>query len=49
MKATKKLNPEKSTQKYTCPMHPEVRSETPGKCPKCSMDLVKAVGNARLK
>lgn len=25
---------------YTCPMHPEVRSETPGKCPKCGMDLV---------
>jgi hypothetical protein len=25
---------------YTCPMHPEVRSATPGKCPKCGMDLV---------
>lgn len=25
---------------YTCPMHPEVRRETPGKCPKCGMDLV---------
>lgn len=25
---------------YTCPMHPEVRSETPGSCPKCGMDLV---------
>ena len=25
---------------YTCPMHPEVRSERPGKCPKCGMDLV---------
>jgi hypothetical protein len=25
---------------YTCPMHPEVVSETPGKCPKCGMDLV---------
>ncbi len=24
---------------YTCPMHPEVRSPTPGKCPKCGMDL----------
>ncbi|HEX6902085.1 MAG TPA: heavy metal-binding domain-containing protein [Thermoanaerobaculia bacterium] len=26
---------------YTCPMHPEVTSATPGKCPKCGMDLVK--------
>lgn len=25
---------------YTCPMHPEVRSPTPGKCPICGMDLV---------
>tara|TARA_R110000787_G_scaffold8695_1_gene29856 strand:- start:23321 stop:25237 length:1917 start_codon:yes stop_codon:yes gene_type:complete len=25
---------------YTCPMHPEVSSETPGSCPKCGMDLV---------
>lgn len=27
---------------YTCPMHPEVVSDTPGKCPKCGMTLVKA-------
>jgi transcription initiation factor IIE alpha subunit len=25
---------------YECPMHPEVRSDKPGKCPKCGMDLV---------
>lgn len=25
---------------YTCPMHPEVISKEPGKCPKCGMDLV---------
>jgi Cu(I)/Ag(I) efflux system membrane fusion protein len=25
---------------FTCPMHPEVQSATPGKCPKCGMDLV---------
>ena len=25
---------------YTCPMHPEVISGKPGKCPKCGMDLV---------
>ena len=24
---------------YTCPMHPEVRSESPGACPKCGMSL----------
>lgn len=26
---------------YTCPMHPEVIRDKPGKCPKCGMDLVK--------
>jgi hypothetical protein len=26
---------------YTCPMHPEVTSATPGKCSKCGMTLVK--------
>lgn len=25
---------------YTCPMHPEVTSGKPGKCPKCGMTLV---------
>jgi monomeric isocitrate dehydrogenase len=25
---------------YTCPMHPEVKSDKPGKCPKCGMDMV---------
>ena len=25
---------------FTCPMHPEVISEKPGKCPKCGMELV---------
>jgi rubrerythrin len=24
---------------YTCPMHPEVQSDKPGKCPKCGMNL----------
>ncbi len=26
---------------YTCPMHPEVRSDTAGMCPECGMRLVK--------
>jgi len=25
---------------YTCPMHPEVTSDKPGKCPQCGMNLV---------
>lgn len=26
---------------YTCPMHPEVTSDKPGRCPECGMNLVK--------
>lgn len=29
-----------SKPRYTCSMHPEVRSNKPGKCPKCGMALV---------
>lgn len=25
---------------YTCPMHPEIQSKTPGNCSKCGMKLV---------
>ncbi len=25
---------------YVCPMHPDVRQDAPGKCPKCGMNLV---------
>ena len=32
--------PSATAQKYTCPMHPEVISDKPGKCPKCGMNLV---------
>ena len=28
---------------YTCVMHPEIYSATPGKCPKCGMTLVKKI------
>ncbi len=33
-------SPVLAQQQYTCPMHPEVISSKPGKCPKCGMDLV---------
>lgn len=26
---------------YACPMHPEVKADQPGKCPKCGMNLEK--------
>lgn len=26
---------------YTCPMHPQIRQDKPGKCPICHMDLVR--------
>jgi hypothetical protein len=31
---------------YTCPMHPEIVSDTPGKCPKCGMNLEMVQGAA---
>ena len=30
-----------SADTYTCTMHLEVKSDKPGKCPKCGMTLVK--------
>ena len=34
--------PEVAGVTYTCPMHPEVVSQEPGKCPQCGMNLEKA-------
>jgi hypothetical protein len=31
--------PTSASQKYTCPMHPEVIADGPGRCPKCGMNL----------
>ncbi|MDR3706062.1 MAG: heavy metal-binding domain-containing protein [Paludibacteraceae bacterium] len=39
-KAEAKTSETKTAVIYTCPMHPEVQSDKPGKCPKCGMDLV---------
>ncbi len=36
-KASKQETP---SQQYTCPMHPEIVSAQPGKCPKCGMALM---------
>jgi hypothetical protein len=39
--AAKAAGEAEATAIYACPMHPEVTSETPGKCPKCGMTLIK--------
>src|SRR5215831_4514033 len=31
--------PPRGVHEYTCPMHPEVRRDRPGNCPKCGMAL----------
>jgi len=41
-KAKARLKKRKLAALYQCPMHPEVTSDKPGKCPKCHMDLEKA-------
>ncbi len=33
---------EQAAARYTCPMHPQVQSPTPGRCPICGMDLALA-------
>src|SRR6266540_848698 len=39
-KAKMKTSKQKSERvKYSCPMHPDVTSDKPGKCTKCGMDL----------
>lgn len=31
---------DKNKTVYTCTMHPDVKADKPGACPKCGMDLV---------
>ena len=33
--------PTRQGTEWTCPMHPEVRTKEPGRCPTCRMNLVK--------
>jgi P-type Cu+ transporter len=33
------MNPAANMKIYTCPMHPEIRQDHPGTCPKCGMSL----------
>jgi hypothetical protein len=32
--------PKAEAVRYTCPMHPEVIADSPGRCPHCGMKLV---------
>jgi hypothetical protein len=50
-KQTVKPMPEmqKDSVYYTCPMHPDVKLDKPGKCPECGMDLVKKSVKAETK
>lgn len=38
--ATSATAPAEKIAYWTCTMHPDVRSDKPGKCPKCSMTMV---------
>ncbi len=38
--STAKKEEMKMPAEYTCPMHPEIKSNKPGKCPKCGMALI---------
>ena len=38
--ASAKFNGKTTAVVYTCSMHPEVKMDKPGKCPKCGMTLV---------
>ncbi|NJO89291.1 MAG: hypothetical protein HC831_10275 [Chloroflexia bacterium] len=39
---SRKNNENLQAEVYTCSMHPDVRSDAAGECPKCGMALIKA-------
>lgn len=41
------LKPVEQSQKYVCPMHPDVIYDKPGKCPKCGMRLLPVKNETR--
>ena len=47
--AKRRRNVQKQQAMYTCPMHHEVRSKTPGECPTCKMELELEETPARAK
>jgi hypothetical protein len=47
--AKRRQKVQKQQAMYTCPMHNEVRSKTPGECPKCKMELDLEETTARAK
>jgi len=40
VKTETSVNKSEGLVTYTCPMHSDVTSDKPGKCPKCGMNLV---------
>jgi len=47
--AKRRQKAQKQQAMYTCPMHHEVRSKTPGECPMCKMELELEETPARAK
>lgn len=40
-RAVRKKTAPRRAVSYTCPMHPDILSNSPGTCPKCLMELVR--------
>ncbi len=45
--STASPNPQSAAVYWTCVMHPEIRADKPGQCPKCGMTLVKKGGGTK--
>ena len=48
VKQSEKSDDKAASAVFVCPMHLDVKSDKPGECPKCGMDLVKASGLEKL-